>query len=150
MSTLLLRDEAATEALGQAITAAPVPLKVYLSGEIGAGKTTLARALLRALGVRGHIKSPTYAVLELYSLGENQAAHLDLYRLSGARELEALGFRELLDASTWLLVEWPERGEGGLPPPDLHIALAADGEGRIATVTGPFAAQLTQWLNKSL
>lgn len=149
MTTVFLADEAASAALGALIAKSPEPLKVYLSGEIGSGKTTLARALLRALGVRGHIKSPTYAVLELYLVGETQAAHLDLYRLNSARELEALGFRDLLGSPAWLLVEWPEHGAEGLPSPDLYIALRAQGEGRIATIAGPFGAQLTQWLNKS-
>jgi tRNA threonylcarbamoyladenosine biosynthesis protein TsaE len=128
-----LPDPAATEALAAALAASQPPRAVvYLEGDLGAGKSSLARAWLRALGVRGAIKSPTYTLVERYPLPGGEAAHLDLYRLAGAAELDFLGLDELAaDAALWL-VEWPDRGQGGLPPPDLRLRLAVDGAGRRA------------------
>ena len=136
MMQLPLRDPDATEALGHALAATQaMPAVVYLHGDLGAGKSTLARAWLRALGVTGTIRSPTYTLVEHYPLpGGGEALHLDLYRIGGAGELE---FLALDDASGALwLVEWPERGGGGLPAADLQIDLAVAGAGRIAAVTG--------------
>jgi len=103
---------------------------VHLRGDLGAGKSTLARALLRALGVTGAIRSPTYTLVERYPVGDGDAVHLDLYRIGDPGELEFLG----LDAGegTLWLVEWPERGASALPPADLDVALALDGQGRVA------------------
>lgn len=129
----LLPDADATAALGEALAATrPARAVVFLHGELGAGKSTLARAWLRALGVTGAIKSPTYALVERYQIPAGEAAHLDLYRLSAAAELDFLGLDELAAEATLWLVEWPERGAGGLPPPDLRLTLAADGAGRRA------------------
>lgn len=128
-----LPEPAATEALAAALAASQPPRAVvYLEGDLGAGKSSLARAWLRALGVRGAIKSPTYTLVERYPLPGGEAAHLDLYRLAGAAELDFLGLDELAaDAALWL-VEWPDRGQGGLPPPDLRLRLAVEGAGRRA------------------
>ena len=128
---LLLADAGATEALGAALARArPAHGVVFLEGELGAGKSTLARALLRALGVTGAIRSPTYTLVERYPVPGGEAAHLDLYRLAAASELDFLGLDELsAEAGLWL-VEWPERGQGGLPAPDLRLHLAVDGAGR--------------------
>lgn len=127
---LHLSDEAATGRLAAALAAtAPAPAVVHLSGDLGAGKSTLARAWLRALGVEGAIRSPTYTLVERYSLGGNaEALHLDLYRIGDAGELEFLGL-DGVDAALWL-VEWPERGGRALPPADLRVALAIAGHGR--------------------
>lgn len=128
-----LRDPAATEALAAALAANQPPRAVvYLEGDLGAGKSSLARAWLRALGVRGAIKSPTYTLVERYPLPGGEAAHLDLYRLAGAAELDFLGLDELAAEAALWLVEWPDRGRGGLPPPDLCLRLAVDGTGRRA------------------
>lgn len=128
-----LPDPAATEALAAALAATqPTPAVVYLEGELGAGKSSLARAWLRALGVRGAIKSPTYTLVERYPLPAGEAAHLDLYRLASAAELDFLGLDELAAEATLWLVEWPDRGQGGLPSPDLWLRLAVDGAGRRA------------------
>ncbi|GAB2505065.1 tRNA (adenosine(37)-N6)-threonylcarbamoyltransferase complex ATPase subunit type 1 TsaE [Arenimonas alkanexedens] len=126
-----LADAGATETLGAELAATrPVRAVVFLEGDLGAGKSTLARALLRALGVQGAIRSPTYTLVERYPVPGGEAAHLDLYRLAGAAELDFLGLDELsAEAGLWL-VEWPERGLGGLPPPDLRLQLAVDGAGR--------------------
>jgi tRNA threonylcarbamoyladenosine biosynthesis protein TsaE len=96
---------------------------VFLSGELGAGKTTLAAALLQALGVVETVRSPSYALIETYATRAGEAVHLDLYRLEGAEELQQLGLRDYLNARTLLLVEWPERAGGALPAPDLVVRL---------------------------
>lgn len=96
---------------------------LYLVGELGAGKTTFARALLRALGVGERVKSPTYSLIESYRAGALDVHHLDLYRIADPGELEWLGLPELAGAAALLVVEWPERGAGALPAPDLVIEL---------------------------
>lgn len=130
MSGYWLADATATDRLGQALAdTLPPHAVVHLRGELGAGKSTLARALLRALGVQGTIRSPTYTLIERYRLATGgEAWHLDLYRIADAAELEFLGL-DSSEAVLWL-VEWPERGRGGLPAEDLVITLAVDGSGR--------------------
>lgn len=138
-----LPDPEATDALGRALAQSVVaPAVVYLHGDLGAGKSSLARAWLRALGVRGAIRSPTYTLVERYALPDGgEALHLDLYRIGGGGELEFLGLDDA-SAALWL-VEWPERGAGGLPPADLHVRLAMPGEGangRVCTLDAESAA----------
>jgi len=102
---------------------------VHLRGDLGAGKSTFARAMLRALGVEGAIRSPTYTLVERYPLRDGgDAVHLDLYRIGDPGELEFLGL-DAGEGALWL-VEWPERGGRALPPADLDIALAMEGDGR--------------------
>ena len=130
-----LRDEAATQALGAALARVLEPgTVVYLEGELGAGKTTLARALLRALGERGRVRSPTYTLLETYRAGGLEIAHLDLYRMDDPAELEEAGLRELADGRRVMLVEWAQRGAGALPPADLEVRLDCAGDGRCAVI----------------
>jgi tRNA threonylcarbamoyladenosine biosynthesis protein TsaE len=134
MSVLIhLADTSATDQLGKILAAALSDRTViYLHGDLGAGKSSLARALLRGLGVQGAIKSPTYTLIERYALESGEAVHLDLYRLSEASELDFLGLDELqVNARLWM-IEWPERGEGHLPDPDLRIYLEVEGRGRKA------------------
>lgn len=127
--TFYLPDSDATDALGRALASVQPPgAVVYLHGDLGAGKSTLARAWLRALGVEGPIRSPTYTLVERYAVPDGEALHLDLYRIGGAGELEFLGLDDLKPA-LWL-VEWPERGRGGLPAQDLQVELAVQGTGR--------------------
>ena len=132
--TLALADAAATEALAARLAAhLPTRAVVHLHGDLGAGKSTFARAMLRALGVAGTIRSPTYTLVEPYALpGGGQALHLDLYRIGDPGELEFLGLDE--DSARLWLVEWPERGAGALPAPDLRVQLAVAGEGRLAQI----------------
>jgi tRNA threonylcarbamoyladenosine biosynthesis protein TsaE len=133
---MALPNEAATIALAQDL--APALLDggvVYLRGELGVGKTTFARALLRAMGVGERVKSPTYSLLERYVVNGRDAFHLDLYRIAGAGELEWLGLDELDAPGTIVLVEWPERGCGALPKPDLEITLEHEGQGRSACLS---------------
>ena len=147
---LLLRlpDPAATQALGARLAASlDAPAVVYLRGDLGAGKSALARAMLLALGAPGPIKSPTYTLVERHRLAHGEAAHLDLYRIAHAAELEFLGLQDALPELQLVLVEWPERGAGALPPADLLIDLAVDGEGRQARlVAGSAVGQ--DWLGR--
>ena len=130
MHDFFLDDADATDALGARLARAlPPRAVVYLHGDLGAGKSTLARALLRALGVTGTIRSPTYTLVEQYPLADGgMGLHLDLYRIGDPGELEFLGL-DPVETRLWL-VEWPERGQGGLPAADLDIQLAVDGAGR--------------------
>lgn len=126
-----LADSEATEALGRLLaTTRPASAAVHLHGDLGAGKSTLARALLRELGVQGPIRSPTYTLVERYPVPGGEAWHLDLYRIGDAGELDFLGL-DGGEATLWL-IEWPERGAAALPVPDLHVHLALDGNGRLA------------------
>ncbi|HZW19030.1 MAG TPA: tRNA (adenosine(37)-N6)-threonylcarbamoyltransferase complex ATPase subunit type 1 TsaE [Luteimonas sp.] len=139
-----LPDADATDVLGRALAATrPATAVVHLSGDLGAGKSTLARAWLRALGVEGPIRSPTYTLVERYPVPGGEALHLDLYRIGGAGELEFLGLDEA-GAVLWL-VEWPERGVGALPAPDLLVELAVAGEGRTVRLRVP-GAEGAAWL----
>lgn len=127
-------DVEATEAVGTALAAAlPVGadgLLVTLGGELGAGKTTLARAMLRHWGVTGAIRSPTYTLVEPYEFDGRTVLHFDLYRLAGPAELEALGYRELRAGSALSLLEWPEHGGNAVGPPDIACEIAWQGAGR--------------------
>ncbi len=134
--TRALEGERATVALGEALgralaphIALPPAWLVFLVGPLGAGKTTFARGVLRALGHRGLVKSPTFTIVEPYELG-CPVRHLDLYRLADPEELELLGLRDDLAGAGLLLVEWPERGDFRGTAPDLVVRLAHDGERR--------------------
>lgn len=128
---LALPDAGATEALGRALAATlPVLAVIYLEGDLGAGKTTLARALLRQLGVIGPVRSPTYTLIERYPTPQGEVAHIDLYRIADPEELSYLGLDDLAASVRLWLVEWPERGRGALPPADLRVQLALQEPGR--------------------
>jgi tRNA threonylcarbamoyladenosine biosynthesis protein TsaE len=96
---------------------------VYLSGDLGAGKTTWVRGFLGARGITAAVRSPTYTLVELYEIGATTAVHVDLYRLQNAAELELLGVRDWAQPGYLWLIEWPERAADGLPPPDLRVVL---------------------------
>ena len=124
---LNLRDAAATLALGEALGAGVAPGQVlHLRGDLGAGKTTLARGLLRALGYAGRVKSPTYTLVELYSLSSLNLYHFDFYRFKDQEEWLSSGFRDYFNAQSVCVVEWPERAGDLLAPPDLEVRLAFD------------------------
>jgi len=107
-----------------------VPAVIYLRGDLGAGKTTFARAYVHALGFTGYVKSPSYGLLETYQAGGQKVLHLDLYRIEDPEELEYLALRDLFDEQSVLLVEWPDRGEHYLPKPDLVLDFGENDESR--------------------
>ena len=133
-----LADADATLALGVvlarglpvAVRSARASAVLYLRGELGAGKTTCVRGLLRSLGVSGLVRSPTYTLAETYELAPMTCIHVDLYRLRSVSEIEELGLRDLLVAGCLLLVEWPEKGGRALPAADVEADLLYQGESR--------------------
>ena len=148
---LVLRDTTATETLGAALARAIVAAErraavLYLRGELGAGKTTCARSLLRTLGVEGAIRSPTFTLVETYELPALTCVHVDLYRLQGSVQVDELGLRDQV-GDCLLLVEWPEKGGDALPPADVELTLSYHGEARL----GRLMAASTRgrvWLDK--
>jgi len=139
--TLFLADEEATRACGAGLAQALAgvtasrALVIYLEGQLGAGKTTLTRGVLQALGYRGNVKSPTYTLVEPYDLPSGTVYHFDLYRLKDPAELEFIGVQEYFESGRVCLVEWPARGAGEIPVPDLVAALAVAGCGRQLAIT---------------
>lgn len=130
---IYLADEAATLALGAQIAQQfPVGGIIKLHGDLGAGKTTLVRGLLRELGYQGIVKSPTYTLVEPYELGDRTIYHFDLYRLADPEELEYMGIRDYLDQDALCILEWPDKGGAYIPPAHLDINIQLHRAGRIA------------------
>ena len=126
-----LSDDQATLELGGKLAAAIVPgLYIALSGDLGSGKTTLARGILRGLGYQGRVKSPTYTLVELYKVSRLDLYHFDFYRFEDPGEFLEAGFQECFDGHNVCLVEWPERVQGLLPQADLDIGIAIENDGR--------------------
>jgi tRNA threonylcarbamoyladenosine biosynthesis protein TsaE len=144
--TLPLSSAEATEELGAGLARILLHMVlgnaciVYLRGDLGAGKTTLARGFLRGLGYVGRVKSPTYTLVETYKVGDARVFHFDLYRLVDPEELDYIGFRDYVDGRSILLIEWPEHGLGVLPPEDLRIEMTFAGD---AIVGDARSCQLT-------
>jgi tRNA threonylcarbamoyladenosine biosynthesis protein TsaE len=131
MLKMHLPDEAATRALGARLARVLEPgLSVYLRGDLGSGKTTLVRGLLRGLGYAGRVKSPTYTLVELYTVSRLNLYHFDFYRFRDPKEWRDAGFNEYFNDASICLVEWPEKAAGLLPVADLEIALEFAGDGR--------------------
>lgn len=140
-----LADAAATERLGAMLArtvpwSAPQALSVHLHGELGAGKTTLVRGLLRELGVTGTVRSPSYTLLESYDCHGHVVLHVDLYRLAGGGDVASLGLRDEALPGVLLLIEWPERANDSLPHADLHARLSIHGESRAVHLESASAA----------
>jgi tRNA threonylcarbamoyladenosine biosynthesis protein TsaE len=131
-----LADEAATLVFGERLaTRLPAAAVVFLRGDLGAGKTTLVRGILRGLNHAGSVKSPTYTLLEPYDLPSTVVYHFDFYRIVGSEELEFIGIDELIESAALKLIEWPERVEDRLPPPDVEVRMQIEGEGRRVEVS---------------
>lgn len=139
MSDVYLADEAATEAFGRLLARATLSPerpgaslggRIFLHGDLGAGKTTLSRGVLREYGHTGPVKSPTYTLVEPYEMNACSLYHFDLYRLEDPEEVEFLGVFDYFDRGNVCLVEWAERGAGFLPAPDLELTLTNEGAGR--------------------
>lgn len=125
MQQRFLPDEAATVAFGAALAAACTGRALLtLSGNLGTGKTTLSRGLIQALGHTGAVKSPTYTLVEPYDIGGRAIYHFDIYRMEDPEELEFIGLWDYLKEDALVLIEWPEKAEGVLPPADLALTLA--------------------------
>jgi tRNA threonylcarbamoyladenosine biosynthesis protein TsaE len=145
---LKLPDEAATLALGGTLAAGAIEGRtLYLRGELGTGKTTLARGLLRALGYRGRVKSPTYSLVEPYTISRLHLYHFDLFRVKDEEEWSSLGFREYFNPHSLCIVEWPERAGAALPLADVEARLEFAGDGRLATLAAHSAAG-EDWLSR--
>jgi tRNA threonylcarbamoyladenosine biosynthesis protein TsaE len=142
---LVAADAQATRAIGallaRALSVHEAAFVIAIEGELGAGKTTLVGGLLNALGFQGHARSPTYTLIEPYVLSDRAIYHLDLYRLTDPREVEALGLRDLLEPRAVFLIEWPERGGGLVPPFDLGVLITyASDAGRHVQLHGASTA----------
>jgi len=132
-----LPDEASTLYLAQGIMSRLAPGSlIFLRGSLGAGKTSFVRGCLRQAGYQGAVKSPTFTLVEPYALPGGRVYHFDLYRLNDPEELEWMGIRDYLETEAICFMEWPERGEGYLPKPDLDIELLYAGSGRRARLRG--------------
>ena len=151
MEVFEVRGEDAQQRFGGALAkVAKGGFVIHLLGDLGAGKTTLVRGALRHSGYQGIVPSPTYTLVESYELADQRFCHFDLYRLSDAEELEFIGARELFDGRTSCWIEWPERAQGFLPEPDLHVQISGAQETRrvellAGTAQGETALGALQW-----
>lgn len=138
--TFDLPDESATEQMAHRLASLlSAPLVLGFSGEIGAGKTTFVRAMLRALGISGGIKSPTYALVESYTINDLHLHHFDLYRIQEDEELDYIGFRDYFTTPSICCIEWPERIQKGLDCIDMQLTLTMKGMGRELQIHGTSA-----------
>jgi tRNA threonylcarbamoyladenosine biosynthesis protein TsaE len=125
----------ATEQLGaELFKSVPSKCLIFLQGDLGAGKTTLARGFLRAAGYNGTVKSPTYTLVEEYVIGGRKIFHFDLYRVVDPEELEWIGIRDYFDQDSVCFIEWPDKGKGFLPEPDIIITLKPQGLARSVNI----------------
>lgn len=144
-----------TELLGGALAKAlPKKCLLFLYGDLGAGKTTLVRGMLRAVGHAGAVKSPTYSLVEEYRLPEHGVFHFDLYRLKDPEELEWMGMSDYLQQDALCCIEWPQMGEGYLPAADVEVRMIQQGDGRVIEINVLADALkntlIIDWKNKGL
>lgn len=133
--SLLLPNLAAMESLAKKLATVLEPGSIiYLQGNLGAGKTTIVRGVINALGHRGAVKSPTYTLVETYTLSKYIINHFDLYRVTDPEELDLIGIREYINANTVCIFEWAEKGDNYIPPADLILELEILSEGRSAII----------------
>jgi tRNA threonylcarbamoyladenosine biosynthesis protein TsaE len=152
---IFLKDSAETEWLGALLwQVLPEKCLVFLSGDLGAGKTTLIRGLLRAAGHSGVVRSPTYSLVEEYRLAERNVFHFDLYRLKDPEELEWMGMSDYLNQSSLCCIEWPQMGDGFLPKADVTIDIAVQADARLIEINilAPEVKNKLQdlWKNKDI
>lgn len=152
---IVLDNQQETEAFGAELwRVLPEKCLIFLNGDLGAGKTTLVRGLLRAAGYSGTVKSPTYSLVEEYDLGARRVFHFDLYRLKDPEELEWMGMNDYLAQKALCFVEWPQMGAGFLPPADLSLLIEIAGEGRSIQINdlAPSLKNIIKlsWKNKDL
>ncbi|WP_198244641.1 tRNA (adenosine(37)-N6)-threonylcarbamoyltransferase complex ATPase subunit type 1 TsaE [methane-oxidizing endosymbiont of Gigantopelta aegis] len=155
MTQISLANAKATERLGAILwQVLPPSCLVFLYGDLGAGKTTLVRGLLRAAGYHGTVKSPTYTLVEEYRLAQRTVYHFDLYRLTDPEELEWIGMDDYLRDNSLCLIEWPQMGQGFLPAADVIIRLEIDKQQRQAVLESgseDFENRfLLNWKNKDI
>ncbi|NOR70518.1 MAG: tRNA (adenosine(37)-N6)-threonylcarbamoyltransferase complex ATPase subunit type 1 TsaE [Methylomarinum sp.] len=152
---ITLLNEQETEQLGAELwRVLPEKCLIFLKGDLGAGKTTLTRGVLRAAGHKTAVKSPTYTLVEEYDLPNRKVFHFDLYRVKDPEELEWMGIRDYLDQQSLCFIEWPELGIGFLPEPDVELTISTVGEGReveIAVISENLVNRLNlHWKNKDI
>ncbi len=131
LQSFFIADEAAMVAFGGRLAASGLGGVVFLNGDLGMGKTTLCRGIIQHAGHQGAVKSPTYTLVEPYELLDRDVYHFDLYRLGDPEELEYFGVRDYFHDNALCLIEWPEKGEGVLPPADLLLNITVQNEGRM-------------------
>lgn len=131
LQSFFIADEAAMVAFGGSLAASGLGGVVFLNGDLGMGKTTLCRGIIQSAGHQGAVKSPTYTLVEPYELEDRDIYHFDLYRLGDPEELEYFGVRDYFHDNALCLIEWPEKGEGVLPPADMLLNITVQNEGRL-------------------
>lgn len=134
-AVFFLADEAAQIEMGARLGKLFPRGVIYLEGDLGCGKTTFSRGLIHTLGHQGAVKSPTYTLVEPYLLKDHCVYHFDLYRLADPEELEYIGIRDYFDDTALCLIEWPQKGQGFLPPADLHLHFSVEKSGRSLNIT---------------
>jgi len=144
---IYLNNTEATEHFGASLyKVLPAKCVIFLQGDLGAGKTTLVRGFLRAAGYNGTVKSPTYNIVEEYTIAQQAVFHFDLYRLSSPEELEWIGINDYFAQQSICFIEWPELGSGFLPEPDIIIALTQQEQGRVLLITDNTKNEITRAL----
>ena len=152
---ITLLNEQETEQFGAELwRILPKKCLVFLKGDLGAGKTTLTRGVLRAAGYTMAVKSPTYTLVEEYDMPDGKVFHFDLYRIKDPEELEWIGMQDYLEQQSLCFIEWPELGKGWLPAPDIELSITTEGEGRVIEIQvlseKLLKTRILRWKNKDI